>query len=169
MSEEIADLLRIGCEQIGEKDYLQAESTFQKVLALDINNEMARLGISIVLDEMGKHREAYDMISRIKGKQLDKEKLYSNINTIAGNLIRTDPNCDLGMTFSTAIKIHADNSMDGIRKEKEFIRHIHGRFNMLQQSLHEVNGTYYDILEVELDNTEIREYYFDISAFFGKF
>ena len=80
-----------------------------------------------------------------------------------------------GSSFENAIIIkNATTSRDGIAAEYAYIGKVHGErfkdWKTIMQSLSSSNGKHYDIIKINIlsDNTT-KEYYFDITSFFGKY
>jgi hypothetical protein len=74
--------------------------------------------------------------------------------------------------FDKAVSIDAEDTLAGVRAEKDFIARICGErgkdWKMEHQSLIEHNGKPYDIIVVALSSGETKTFYFEISKFFGK-
>lgn len=76
-----------------------------------------------------------------------------------------------GESTKDAVIILLDNNL-GILLEKDIIACMYYggeyKFELIEQRLIKENGSTYDLIKIKLSNGEIREIYFDISAFFGK-
>ena len=82
----------------------------------------------------------------------------------------------LGNTMEDAIIITASSSFIGVPAEYDYIRIQCGQegsdWILESQSLLEpdgADGKHYDLLTVKLKDGTLREFYFDISSFFGKY
>ena len=78
-----------------------------------------------------------------------------------------------GSSIEEAVKIHADSSMIGIGAERAYISKKLGRdhvdWELEIQALIDEEDSYYDSMKVKTKDGEILTYYFDISAFFGRY
>ena len=72
-----------------------------------------------------------------------------------------------------AVVIHAPNHLLGIMAEYQYVGNQCGVRNrdwkLCMQSLVSGNGKAYDVLDIEMKDGTRRSFYFDITAFFGKF
>ena len=73
-----------------------------------------------------------------------------------------------GLSFATAIVIHAKDERSGVDAEYAWIDANLPRFRHGGQSLIEQNGKPFDVIHVASANGEERDVYFDISEYFGK-
>ena len=72
-----------------------------------------------------------------------------------------------GASLQTAITIDADNEMEGVAAEYDYVKqHLPG-WTVASQSVANQNGRSYDVLVIQ-KGSETRELFFDITAFFGK-
>ncbi len=80
-----------------------------------------------------------------------------------------------GRSIDDAIIINTTNHSVGVRAEYEYVSRHHGRrqvdWTLERQELTDEmeNGRRYDILKVRLKSGEVKEIYFDITQFFGRF
>jgi hypothetical protein len=77
-----------------------------------------------------------------------------------------------GESMATAIVIKAPNSQIGVAKEYEWVAKHYGRprvdWNLVSQALLDEDGRYYDLLHIRLADGTEKQFYFDITDFFGK-
>jgi len=77
-----------------------------------------------------------------------------------------------GLSPEDAIVIEAEDEMRGIAAEYAWLaQHLGQRgkaWELEIQALMQHDGRYMDCLKVKLRDGTVRDYYFDISAFFGK-
>ena len=66
-----------------------------------------------------------------------------------------------GDSISNAIKVHS------ISEEYEYLDQHYGNYNLREQALIEKNGKYYDRMEIELSDGNLKVVFFDISSFYG--
>jgi len=75
-----------------------------------------------------------------------------------------------GTSMERAIVIlGARNSAVGIRAEYNWLQAKYPGYKRKSQALLSNSGKSYDLLEVELPDGRVAKFYFDITAFFGKF
>ncbi len=78
-----------------------------------------------------------------------------------------------GSSFENAVIIKSKNTSEGISNEYMYLSMLYGNrekyWKLLQQSLSNHNKKHYDVMKIELNNGEIKEVFFDITNFFGKF
>jgi len=78
-----------------------------------------------------------------------------------------------GTSFENAVIIKAKTTSEGISKEYMFISMFYGNrdkdWELIMQSLQEHNNKSFDVIEIKLKNGEVKEVFFDITNFFGKF
>jgi len=78
-----------------------------------------------------------------------------------------------GESFETAIILNTPNYNIGIKAQSEFISAQLGERNkdwkMKGQALARREGKHFDIITIELRDGSAKEFYFDISQFYGKF
>lgn len=73
-----------------------------------------------------------------------------------------------GSTFEEAIVISSTDESAGVRDEYKWLAKHYPNYQMENQTLLEHNGKAYDLLRFKTAEGQVREVYFDISAFFGK-
>ena len=75
-----------------------------------------------------------------------------------------------GETKEEAVVITAPSETLGVRAEYVYVHVQCGRgWKLMRQSILESpDGKHYDLLTVSLKDATVREFYFDISSFFGK-
>lgn len=79
-----------------------------------------------------------------------------------------------GETIEDAVIINATNTSSGVAAEYRYVSRRCGRpdadWTLVSQALQELeDGRHYDILTVRLKSGEVKEFYFDISPFFGRY
>ena len=74
-----------------------------------------------------------------------------------------------GLSFASAIVIHADGESAGVAAEYAWIRENLPGARPEGQSLRTHAGKPYDVIEVELAAGGRREVFFEISSYFGRF
>lgn len=78
-----------------------------------------------------------------------------------------------GDSMEDAVIIQARTTKEGISAETQYIEHFCGQRNAdwvkkLQGNASDDDKTY-DVIQIELKNGSCREFWFDISSFYGKF
>lgn len=73
-----------------------------------------------------------------------------------------------GSSFENAIIISDCDNMQGIKQEYIELRHRFGNYRLVRQDLMEYNKKMFDKLEIEGEDGQIIEVYFDITELFGK-
>lgn len=73
-----------------------------------------------------------------------------------------------GSSLKEAIKISDCDNIQGIDQEYIEVRKRFGNYKLIRQSLVENNNRLFDKLEIELEDRQKIELYFDITDFFGK-
>jgi len=73
-----------------------------------------------------------------------------------------------GSSFENAIIISDCDNMQGIEQEFIEVRQRFGNYRLVRQDLMEYNKKMFDKLEIEVENGQLIEVYFDITEFFGK-
>jgi len=79
-----------------------------------------------------------------------------------------------GASMDDAVVITASSHISGVSAQHDYVRQQCGRededWTMVSQALIEgAGGKPYDLLTVKLRDGTTREFYFDISSFYGKF
>lgn len=78
-----------------------------------------------------------------------------------------------GSSFENAVIIITDNPINGITDEYKYISIFYGKIDSdwtrELQSLNSHNDKTYDVIKIKLRNGDVKEIYFDISNFFGKY
>ena len=79
-----------------------------------------------------------------------------------------------GETMEDAVIINARNTPSGVAAEYRYVSDRYGRQDAdwtpeLQALQKPEDGRVYDMLRVRLKNGEVKEFYFDISSFYGRF
>ena len=72
-----------------------------------------------------------------------------------------------GSSIENAIVISECSNLEGVDQEYIEVRKRFGNYNLIRQSLFNVDNRMYDKLELEIEGKQI-EVFFDISEFFGK-
>ena len=72
-----------------------------------------------------------------------------------------------GSSIENAIVISECSNLEGVDQEYIEVRKRFGNYNLIRQSLFNVDNRMYDKLELEIEGKQI-EVFFDISDFFGK-
>lgn len=73
-----------------------------------------------------------------------------------------------GLSFERAIPIVAQNSVEGVPKEYEYLRRHYPGWRRTMQALLRHEGRTYDRLTIVSPAGETKDIYFDITSFFGK-
>ncbi|HMO28988.1 hypothetical protein [Enterovirga sp.] len=73
-----------------------------------------------------------------------------------------------GLSFERAIPIVAENSVEGVPKEYEYLRRHYPGWRRTMQALLRHEGRTYDRLTIVSPARETKDIYFDITSFFGK-
>lgn len=73
-----------------------------------------------------------------------------------------------GLSFERAVPIVAENSVEGVPKEYDWLRRHYPGWRRLRQELLRQEGRTYDRLTIVSPTGETRQVYFDITAFFGR-
>ena len=77
-----------------------------------------------------------------------------------------------GSSKERAIIINAPNEKLGVNAEYKYLESIYGEQNVNwrldEQMLMISENKYYDVLNIELRNGELKKYWFDITNFYGK-
>ena len=77
-----------------------------------------------------------------------------------------------GATKEQAIIINAPNERTGVDAEYKYLESIYGEQNINwrldEQKLFVKDNKYYDILVIELRNSQLLTFWFDINSFYGK-
>jgi hypothetical protein len=77
-----------------------------------------------------------------------------------------------GSSKEKAIIINAPNEKSGVNAEYEYLESIYGKQNvkwrLYEQNLLIEDDKYYDVLVIELRNSELLTFWFDITSFYGK-
>jgi hypothetical protein len=74
-----------------------------------------------------------------------------------------------GSSFEKAIVIKADNEIDGVTAEYDWLKSKYPGYKLNLQKLVMHNDKPYDLLTIITQKGEEKVIYFDISNFFGKF
>jgi hypothetical protein len=79
-----------------------------------------------------------------------------------------------GETMEDAVVVNAPNTAIGVAAEYRYVSRRFGQpdidWTPVLQSLHKAeDGRRYDVLAIRLKSGEVKELYFDITSFFGKF
>ena len=79
-----------------------------------------------------------------------------------------------GETMEDAIVINARNTPAGVAAEYRYVSDRYGRLDadwtlVLQALQMPEDGRVYDVLRARLKNGEVKEFYFDITSFYGSF
>jgi hypothetical protein len=77
-----------------------------------------------------------------------------------------------GSTKEQAIIINAPSDKLGVDAEYKYLESIYGEQNvhwrLYEQNLFVKDNKYYDILVIELRNSQLLTFWFDINSFYGK-
>ena len=77
-----------------------------------------------------------------------------------------------GETPDTAIVINLSNSFEGVPAEYAYVQRVCGRkdldWTLEKQMNKSLNGREYDVLKIKMKDGGTREFWFDITSFFGK-
>ena len=74
-----------------------------------------------------------------------------------------------GSSIEKAIIISDCNNTEGVHQEYVEVEKRFGKYRLIRQVLLNQEGKMYDKLELELENGEVIDLYFDITHFFGKY
>lgn len=78
-----------------------------------------------------------------------------------------------GSSIEDAVIINSADPFEGISLESVFISHFYEiegkKWWKLRQGLIAQNGKHYDVITAEEESGETREFYFDITAFYGNY
>jgi hypothetical protein len=73
-----------------------------------------------------------------------------------------------GSSAEKAVVINATSTAVGVAAEYAYVERKCGTHTLDSQSLMNVNGRHYDVMNVTLQDGTKRDFWFDITAFFGK-
>ena len=74
-----------------------------------------------------------------------------------------------GLSYQNAVIISEKTETSGVKAEYRWLEENYPGYRMIQQSLNFHDKKPYDILKIKTAEGKIKEIYFDISSFYGKF
>ena len=95
------------------------------------------------------------------------KKTTGTITSPASGTI-TDSKGNDGSSYEKAIVIDKKNESEGVAAEYQWLREYYPDYTVTGQSLQENNKKWYDVLHTKAKDGTKRDFYFDITKFFGK-
>jgi hypothetical protein len=122
------------------------------------------------LHDVSKQADVYDYVvidkNNIKFKSVKMASTEMNTKSyefIDTRKIDVNKNLKDGSSFENAIKVNS------VPAEYKYIKKNCENCEILSQSLRENKGKFYDVISVKTSDGAMKDYFFDITSFFGKF